>query len=144
MRREAVHVSYCLDLGLQGKIPQLLDTLAQRLKALEGQTMGKHWSVTCQYELVPEEQGSVATAQETQEAAREAREASKLRSIAGRPYGSAQERGDEWRRETPAKGKGQKGQAKGKEWRKDAKGDRDFRQDKEGEKNREKNKGKGG
>lgn len=57
MRREAVHVSYCLDLGLMGRIPQLLDVLAQRLKALEGQASGKHWSVTSQYELVPEEQG---------------------------------------------------------------------------------------
>jgi hypothetical protein len=144
MRREAVHVSYCLDLGLQGKIPQLLDTLAQRLKALEGQTMGKHWSVTSQYELVPEEQGSVATAQETQEAAREAREASKLRSMAGRPYGSGQERGDEWRRENQ-KGKGSKGQGKGKEWRKDSKAEgRDFRREKEDEKGKEKSKGKGG
>lgn len=53
MRREAIHVSYCLDLGLMGRIPQLLDVLSQRLKALEGQTSGKHWSVTAQYELVP-------------------------------------------------------------------------------------------
>lgn len=141
MRREAVHVSYCLDLGLQGKVPQLLDVLAQRLKALEGQTNGKHWSVTAQYELVPEEQGSVATAQETEAAAREAREANRLRSHAGRPFGASQEKGDEWKRDTP-KGKA-KGQGKGKDWRKDAKGDtRDFRRDKEDERGREKNKGK--
>ena len=140
MRREAVHVSYCLDLGLQGKVPQLLDVLAQRLKALEGQTMGKHWSVTAQYELVPEEQGSVATAQETEAAAREAREANRLRSHAGRPFGSSQDKADEWRREAP-KGK-QKGQGKGKEWRRESKGDGQYRRDKEDEKGKEKNKGK--
>ena len=59
MRREALHLSYSLDLGLQGRIPELMDVLGQRLKALESQTSGKHWTVTTQFELVPEEQGSV-------------------------------------------------------------------------------------
>eukprot|EP00435_Cladocopium_sp_Y103_P007936 s2109_g2.t1 len=88
MRREALHLSVCLDLGLQGLIPQLMDTLGQRLKALEAQASGKHWSVTTQFEVVPDEQGSVATMQETEAAMKEAREAGKIRGQAGRPYGA--------------------------------------------------------
>ena len=58
----------------KGRIPELPDVLAQRLKALEGQTGGKHWTVTSQFELVPDEAAAVATSLETEQAAREARE----------------------------------------------------------------------
>lgn len=145
MRREAVHVSYCLDLGLMGRIPQLLDVLAQRLKALEGQASGKHWSVTSQYELVPEEQGSVATQQETEAAAREARELGRIKAQSGRPFGSSsmQERSDEWKQSYKGKGQSQKGQGKGKEGKREQKGDaRDWRKEREGDKEKDKNKGK--
>ena len=138
MRREAVHVSFCLDLGLQGRVPEMMDVLAQRLKALEGQTQGRHWSVTSQHELVPEEQGSVATAPEMEAAAREAREAGRLRSQASRPFGSTSgpEAGGDWRPETRAKG--QKGQGKGKDWRRESKGSgKDQRQGKEGERDKD-------
>lgn len=142
MRREALHLSFCLDLGLQGRIPELMDVLGQRLKALEGQTAGRHWSVTSQFEVVPEEQGSVATALETEAAMREAREAGRLRAQSGRAYGSTggPDRTEEWRREA-GKGKTSKGQGKGKDWRRDSKGDnKDSR--KEAEKDKERAKGK--
>eukprot|EP00435_Cladocopium_sp_Y103_P014625 s2655_g3.t1 len=141
MKREAVHVSYCLDLGLTGRIPQLLDVLAQRLKALEGQAAGKHWSVTAQFEVVPEEQGSVATQQEIEAAAREAREVGRLKAQAGRPFGASStfDKGEDWRRDS-YKGKGQKGEGKGKDGKKEQKGDnRDWRKERD---DKEKNKGK--
>lgn len=144
MRREALHLSVCLDLGLQGRIPEMLDVLEQRLKALESQTAGKHWTVTTQFELVPEEQGSVATSQETEAAMKEAREAGKLRTQASRAFGTStgQDRWEDWRRDQP-KGKGQKGQGKGKDWRREGKGDsKDPRREKEGDREKEKAKGK--
>ena len=146
MRREALHLSVCLDLGLQGRIPEMLDVLGQRLKALESQTAGKHWTVTTQFELVPEEQGSVATSQETEAAMKEAREAGKLRTQASRAFGTStgQDRWEDWRRDQP-KGKGQKGQGKGKDWRREGKGDsKDPRREKEGDREKEKAKGKWG
>ena len=144
MRREAVHVSYCLDLGLTGRIPELLDVLSQRLKALEGMASGKHWSVMSQFELVPEEQGAVATQQETEAAAREARELGRIKAQSGRPYGSSStaERAEDWRRDS-FKGKGQKGQGKGKDVRREQKGDgKDWRRDREADKEKEKNRAK--
>lgn len=144
MRREALHLSVCLDLGLQGRIPEMLDVLGKRLEALESQTAGKHWTVTTQFELVPEEQGSVATSQETEAAMKEAREAGKLRTQASRAFGTStgQDRWEDWRRDQP-KGKGQKGQGKGKDWRREGKGDsKDPRREKEGDREKEKAKGK--
>ena len=142
MRREALHLSFALDLGLQGRIPELMDVIGQRLKALEAQTAGRHWSVTVQFEVVPEEQGSVATALETEAAMKEAREAGKLRLQSGRAYGSTGgvDRGDEWRKDTN-KGKGPKGQGKGKDWRRDSKGDnREVRREADKDKDRPKGK----
>ena len=144
MRREALHASFCLDLGLQGRIPELLDVLAQRLKALEGQTGGKHWTVTSQFELVPDEAAAVATSLETEQAAREARELGRLRLQAAKPYASSQgqDRWEEWKKDAP-KGKPSKGSGKGKDWRKGEKGEnKDFRTNREGDKDRDKNKGK--
>ena len=130
-----------LDLGLMGRIPQLLDVLSQRLKALEGQASGKH-CVTAQYELVPEEQGSVASQQETEQAAREAREAGRVKNQAGRPYGAtaAVDRGEDWRPDA-YKGKSNKGQGKGKDWRQKGEG-KPFPKGKEGEQERDKNRAK--
>ena len=86
----------------------------QRLKALEGQTSGKHWSVTCQYELVPEEQGSVATAQETEAAMREAREAGKLGPAGGPSEPLRASRGRTSGGEIQAKERARKARAKGR------------------------------
>ena len=133
MRREGLHLAYSLDLALQGRIPQMVDVLSQRLKALEGQTDGNHWTVTSQYELVPEPKASVASALETQQAAKEAREAGRLKAQATKAYGYSQEsgRGDDWKKD-PSKGKNQKGGGKGQDWRKGGKSDnRDFRKDKD-------------
>ena len=144
MRREALHASFCLDLGLQGRIPELLDVLAQRLKALEGQTGGKHWTVTSQFELVPDEAAAVATSLETEQAAREAREQGRLKAQAAKPYGSnqGQDRWDDWKRDNP-KGRPSKGAGKSKDWRKGEKGEgKDYRANREGDKEKDKNRGK--
>ena len=127
-----------------GRIPQLLDVLSQRLKALEGQASGKHWSVTAPYELVPEEQGSVASQQETEQAAREAIKAGRVKNQAGRPYGAtaAVDRGEDWRPDA-YKGKSNKGQGKGKDWRQKGEG-KPFPKGKEGEQERDKNRAKWG
>ena len=144
MRREALHASFCLDLGLQGRIPELLDILAQRLKALEGQAGGKHWTVTSQYELVPEEMGAVATSMETERAAKEARELGRLKALSARPYGSSQatDRWEDWKKDG-SKGKPSKGSGKGKDWRRGDKGDgKDSRGNREVDNERDRNKGK--
>lgn len=144
MRREALHASFCLDLGLQGRIPELLDVLAQRLKALEGQAGGKHWTVTSQYELVPEEMGAVATSMETERAAKEARELGRLKALSARPYGSSQatDRWEDWKKDG-SKGKPSKGSGKGKDWRRGDKGDgKDSRGNREVDNERDRNKGK--
>jgi len=144
MRREALHASFCLDLGLQGRIPELPDVLAQRLKALEGQTGGKHWTVTSQFELVPDEAAAVATSLETEQAAREAREQGRLKAQAAKPYGSnqGQDRWDDWKRDNP-KGRPSKGAGKSKDWRKGEKGEgKDYRANREGDKEKDKNRGK--
>ena len=77
---------------------------------------------------------------------KEAREAGKLRSQASRAFGTPPSAGgdrwEDWRRDPP-KGKGQKGQGKGKDWRRDGKGDsKDTRREKEGDRDKDKNKGK--
>ena len=144
MRREGLHLAFCLDLGIQGRIPELMDAMSQRLKALDGQTNGKHWTVTSQYELVPEETATVATPQETEAAAKEAREAGRLRAQSSRVFGATAnpDRTQEWRRESTEKGKGAKGQAKGKDWRQANRDQRDTRRDLPAEKEKERTKGK--
>lgn len=144
MRREGLHLAFCLDLGIQGRIPELMDVMSQRLKALDGQTNGKHWTVTSQYELVPEETATVATPQETEAAAKEAREAGRLRAQSSRVFGATAnpDRTQEWRRESTEKGKGAKGQAKGKDWRQANRDQRDTRRDLPAEKEKERTKGK--
>lgn len=88
MRREALHLALVLDLGLQAKFPELLDVVSQRLKALESQASGNHYTVTSKMELVPQEQGMVATPGETEKAARLAREDWKIKAAAVKPHGS--------------------------------------------------------
>ena len=143
MRREGLHLAFCLHLGIQGRIPEMLDVLSQRLKALDGQTNGKHWTVTSQYELVPEENAAVATAQETEAAAKEAREAGRLRAQVSRPYGSTAypERTQDWKKEGE-KGKGAKGAGKGKDWRQSNRDQKDFRRDREADREKDRPKGK--
>ena len=115
MKREALHLAFSLDLGLQGRFPEMMDVLTQRLKALESQAMGNHYTVTSKMELVPQEQGTVATALETERAARLAREDWKIRSAASRPHATTS--GGGWEQKG-GKGKESKGKGKAKEGKK--------------------------
>jgi len=89
-----------------------LDLLSQRVKALEMQMTGVHFTVAQQQEILPREMSSISTTPEFQEAARRAREEGKARLEAARPYGArgtSTSKGEEW-----TKGAGKKGQGKGK------------------------------
>eukprot|EP00438_Fugacium_kawagutii_P029681 Skav211485 [mRNA] locus=scaffold2188:230907:231446:- [translate_table: standard] len=69
--REALTLSWCLDLLLQGRLPECADTLCQRLKALELISAGTAWSVAQRVEVVPQERGQLSTRAETQVALKE-------------------------------------------------------------------------
>ena len=88
MSREAQTISHLLDHLLRGKVADALDLGAQRLKALEAQASGVHFTVAQQQELIPKEGASMSTVVEMQDAARRAREEGKMRLESSRPYGS--------------------------------------------------------
>eukprot|EP00438_Fugacium_kawagutii_P007570 Skav230247 [mRNA] locus=scaffold1266:12488:17642:+ [translate_table: standard] len=69
--REALTLSWCLDLLLQGRLPECADTLCQRLKALELISAGTAWSVAQRVEVVPQERGQLSSRAETQVALKE-------------------------------------------------------------------------
>eukprot|EP00438_Fugacium_kawagutii_P003400 Skav225504 [mRNA] locus=scaffold1721:191894:193318:- [translate_table: standard] len=114
MAREALTLSVALDLGLRGRIAELLDLLGQRLKALELQAQGTHYTVAQQSELVPKEAAAMTSQVEMQQAAKRAREEGKVRLEAARPYGSRQK--PPGKGEEPPKGGKSKG-GKGKQWK---------------------------
>ena len=112
MSREVYTLCHCLDLMLRGRAAEATDLLAQRVKALEMQSGGVHFTVAQQQELLPREGVSMSTTPEFQEAARRAREEGRARAEAARPYGvraRGQGKADEW-----PKGAGKKGVNKGK------------------------------
>lgn len=112
MSREALTLAVGLDLGLRGKIAELLDLMGQRLKALELQATGTHYTVAQQSELVPKEAAAMTSQVEIQQAARRARDEGKTRMEASRPFASKQKppgKGEEAPK--GAKGKGGKGKA---------------------------------
>ena len=109
MAREAQTICQALDYLLRGRCVETLDLLSQRVKALEMQMSGVHYTVAQQQELLPRELTSISTTPEFQEAARRAREEGKARLEATRPYGargSSSSQGEDW-----SKGPGTKGAA---------------------------------
>lgn len=119
MRREAQTLAFMLDLGLRGRVVEILDMAAQRLKSLEMMMGGAHYTVAQQSELLPKEETTMSSMMEFSEAAKRAREDGKARLEASRPYGSrgtTSTRSDEW-----GKASGKKGQAKGKGGKSDQK-----------------------
>eukprot|EP00435_Cladocopium_sp_Y103_P032755 s294_g8.t1 len=112
MARETQTLCQAVDYLLRGKCVETLDLLSQRIKALEMQSGGVHYTVAQQQELLPRELTSISTTPEYQEAARRAREEGKARLDASKPYGArsmGSNKGDDW-----SKGAGKKGQTKGK------------------------------
>ncbi len=117
-----IRVSHSNDRGPVGQLANLqyigkaADKHAKKARrALESQAMGNHYTVTSKMELVPQEQGTVATALETERAARLAREDWKIRSAASRPHATTS--GGGWEQKG-GKGKESKGKGKGKEGKK--------------------------
>ena len=126
MSQELLTLCQGADLLLRGHPARALDLLAQRVKALEQQIHGGHWTVARQLELVSADASGLSKGTEGAEAAKLAREELRNRIQAQRPYGSGgREKGDIGGkgkdRQPPVgdKGKGEKGKRdKGKEKRK--------------------------
>eukprot|EP00435_Cladocopium_sp_Y103_P012901 s836_g3.t1 len=129
MARETLTLCYALDLLLRGRPAETLDVLSQRVKALELQAGGVHYTVSQMQELLPREGVSISTTPELYEAARRAREEGKVRADAARPYGSRSaggQRADEtakgWNKKGSGKAKGSKGEPRKNEGDKPEKG----------------------
>ena len=111
MAREVRTLCYACDLLLLGRPASALDTLVQRVKALELQATGSHFSIAQRLELLPREEEVLAGRMEAKEAAREAREDYKARLGTQRvpfdPKGKGDPKG--------GKGKDNKGKGDGKD-----------------------------
>lgn len=83
MCQELLTLCQGADLLLQGHVARTVDLLAQRVKALEQQARGGHWSVARQLELVSADAAGLSQGPESAEAELRNRLASQ------RPYGSA-------------------------------------------------------
>ena len=114
--REALTLSWAIDLALQGKMAQATDTLSQRLKSLELVASGASWSVAQRVEVVPMERGRLSSRAEAQAAAKEDKEELKTRQMAkGKDKGKGEYSNPSWRvggKSEPKgkdRGKGKKG-----------------------------------
>jgi hypothetical protein len=114
--REALTLSWALDLALQGKMAQTADCLSQRLKSLELVAGGATWSVAQRVEVVPMERARLSSRAEAQAAAKEDKEELKTRQMSkGKDKGKGDFSPGLWRA-------GSKGDQKGKERGKGKKG----------------------
>lgn len=112
--REALTLSWCLDLLLQGRVASAADALrlGQRLKSIELAATGASWGVAQKVEICPQEKAILSTRSETLDASRENREEMKTMQLAkGKSKGKGEGSGSWY------KG-GSKGDVKGR----DAKG----------------------
>ena len=85
MSREFMTLAFAVDQALQGNICMTLDTLVQRMKALSSMSSGVHFSIAQKLELLPAEKTNPASLEETQEAARAARQEDKVFAQASKP-----------------------------------------------------------
>eukprot|EP00435_Cladocopium_sp_Y103_P074321 s689_g48.t1 len=116
MGREALTLCQAMDCLLRGRPAEALDLLGQRVKALELQAGGVHYTVAQQQELLPRDTTSISTTPELHEAARRAREEGRVRAEASRPYGvktSTTPKGEDWTKGWPRKGQGKGKSQKG-------------------------------
>ena len=113
--REALTLSWCLDLLMQARIAEAADGLTQRLKAIEMSSQGASWSVSQKIELVPLEKPIISSRTEAREAIKESKEENRTRAEASK----GKNKGDwssSWR-DTPwhqEKGKHKEGKGKGR------------------------------
>ena len=112
MAREVRTLCYACDLLLLGRPASAMDTLVQRVKALELQATGSHYSIAQRLELLPREEEVLAGRLEAKEAAREAREDYKARAATQRTPFDPKGKGD---LNKGGKGKDSKGKGDGKD-----------------------------
>ena len=105
MSQELLTLSQGADLLLRGHPARALDLLAQRVKALDQQIRGGHWTVARQLELVSADSAGLSKGPEGQEAAKLAREELRDRLASQRPYGSGSGSGGREKGEGAGKGK---------------------------------------
>ena len=105
MSQELLTLSQGADLLLRGHPARALDLLAQRVKALDQQIRGGHWTVARQLELVSADAAGLSKGPEGQEAAKLAREELRDRLASQRPYGSASGAGGREKGKGAGKGK---------------------------------------
>ena len=116
MSREYHTLATMVDLTILGRVAELTDVGTQRMKSLLAAASGVHFTVAQKMEVLPPEKVAAASLQETQEAARQAREEEKtMAKAAKRPT---------WGNPPADQGKGGKGKdGKGKKGKnKDGKG----------------------
>jgi hypothetical protein len=114
--REALTLSWALDLALQGKVANLADCLSQRLKSIEMSAGGTSWMVAQRVEVVPPEKGHLSSRAEAQAAAKENKDELKARNLGkGKEKGKSDSAYPAWR-------PGGKGEQKGKDKGKNKKG----------------------
>lgn len=119
MAREYHSWAYCLDLLLQGRIAEGADLITQRLKSLSSTNSGIHYQVSQKLELLPQEKANPASLEETQEAAKSARQeemvyakASKAPRQWGANQGGEPPRGGKGKEGKGKKGKGRDGKSR--------------------------------
>jgi hypothetical protein len=114
--REALTLSWALDLALQGKVANLADCLSQRLKSIEMSAGGTSWMVAQRVEVLPPEKGHLSSRAEAQAAAKENKDELKARNLGkGKEKGKSDSAYPAWR-------PGGKGEQKGKDKGKNKKG----------------------
>ena len=127
MAREYVTIAFMIDLMLQGRIPESADIGVQRLKSLLSTHSGVHYSIAQKLEIIPADKTNPASLEETQEAARLAREESRVLSRASKPPSwSTSYGGEPFKGGKGKDGKGKKGKSKegkGKDSEKGSQGD---------------------
>ena len=113
--REALTLSWCLDLLVQGRVAEAADGLMQRLKAIEMSAQGASWSISQRIELVPLEKPIISSRTEAREAIKESKEENRTRAEASKGKGKSKWPGSwrdtSWHQE---KGKGKDSKGKGK------------------------------
>eukprot|EP00435_Cladocopium_sp_Y103_P069029 s30_g32.t1 len=109
MAREYQTLCYMMDLLAQARPSEAMDVACQRLKSLASSGSGVHYTISQRMEILPAEKTLPASLNETQEAAKAAREEEKVYSLAARnsrgwiPGGG---------KEGPKEGKGKEGKGK--------------------------------
>jgi hypothetical protein len=87
--RELITLGTGIDLLLQGRLAELGDLMAQRLKALETSLGEQGWVTARHQELIPPQAASLTTEEERRRAARQELATSKLRQLTMRSKGQA-------------------------------------------------------